>query len=574
MFLNDHKNFLELLGHRAIEKGNEPAFTFLNGAGTEPEPLTYIELETAARSIASELQSHGLTGKQVLLLYPPGLDFIRAFFACIYAGAIAVPVYPPLIKREAEHIRNIAKDAECSALLSTAPFINLLRHQISEELSAISENIIETDQIPLDAAASWKPNQINLHDVAYLQYTSGSTGRPKGLMISHENIRRHEEMWGSHEMNQIPEYFEGRYRMLNWLPLYHDMGLVANVLRPVFLHVPSYHMSPLTMIKDPTYWLEMISEYDIVASGGPNFAYDLTAKRASMERLEGADLSNWKFAYIGADKVHADTLERFVIKFNKLGFDSRTFYPCYGLAEATLQVTAIRAEDEYHSLYVSQDHEISEQNMDGRSQLTVGCGSPCSGIEIRIVDPETCEIQEDGKIGEIWISSIANSLGYWKLPELTSEVFKATFLGDSSGTEYLRSGDLGFVRDNNLFITGRLKDLIIIRGKNYYPDDLEQVAESAHPFIRPGCTVAFSIEEESEECLIIVSELKNDVISPEDEKEITKSIHRALMEKASIRVSQVDFVAKGEVPKTSSGKLQRNEAKRRKLQNLYECLSA
>jgi amino acid adenylation domain-containing protein len=511
-----------MLRCRAVERPEREAFLFLADGEREEARLTYEELDRRARAIALNLRESLEPGDRALLLYPPGLELIAAFFGCLYAGVVAVPAYPPRPgDRSQSRLRAIARDAEPRAALTTQGFAARV-----PELGALHWIATETLETPegLDLP---EPDP---ESIALLQYTSGSTATPKGVMVTHANLLHNEAMIG-----QAFRQDEGSV-VVGWLPLYHDMGLIGNVLQPIHAGARCVLMSPTVFLQRPRRWLEAISRYRGTTSGGPNFAYELCLRKIPPEQREGLDLSSWRVAFNGAEPVRAETLERFAEAFASCGFRREAFYPCYGLAEATLFVTGPHPRG-------------GGPGVKGR----VSCGHAWNGQRIAIVDPETGAELPAGREGEIWISGPSVARGYWRNPEATERDFRAR-LASGEGP-FLRTGDLGFLLDGELYVTGRIKDLVILRGRNHYPQDLELTAERSHPDLRPGCGAAFSVEVNGEERLVLVQEVERH--RREGFGELAEAVRRTVAEEHEVQAHEVVLVRVGAVPKTSSGKVQR-----------------
>ncbi|HET9212138.1 MAG TPA: proline iminopeptidase-family hydrolase, partial [Thermoanaerobaculia bacterium] len=450
---------IDLLRARAGEKGGAPLYTFLADGEAEEATLSYGGLDRRARAIGARLQQAGAAGERALLLYPPGLDFIAAFFGCLYAGAVAVPAYPPRAGRTQPRLRAIAGDARPRLVLTTAA-IAAKAAELSEQIPELAgAEWIATESLDSSAAERWTPPSLGPGTLAFLQYTSGSTAAPKGVMVTHANLLHNERLIGA------AFGMDEESVVVGWLPLYHDMGLIGNVLQPLHAGGRCVLMSPVAFLQRPMRWLEAVSRYRGTVSGGPNFAYELCLRKAAPEALSRLDLSSWRVAYNGAEPVRASTLERFAEAFAPCGFRAEALYPCYGLAEATLFVTG------GHGARVEKER--------------VSCGSAWQRIVT--VDPETGEERPEG---EVWISGPSVARGYWENEEATARDFHA-FLPTGEGP-FLRTGDLGFLSGGELYVTGRLKDLIILRGRNHYPQDVELTAERSHPDLHPGGGAAFS----------------------------------------------------------------------------------
>jgi len=550
-----------MLRTRAEERPGQVAFTFLADGQTEAGWLTYAGLDAQARAVAAALREVAAPGDRALLLYPPGLDFIVAFFGCLYAGVVAVPAYPPRPNdRSQGRLRSIAQDAEPRVALSTSATLSGVAG-----LTAVAPELAAVRWIATDAlAAREKPepgfSEPDPESIAFLQYTSGSTAEPKGVEVTHANLLHNERMIGAAFEQDESSVVVG------WLPLYHDMGLIGTVLQPLHAGGRCVLMSPVAFLQRPLRWLEAIGRYHGTTSGGPNFAYELCVRKATPEALAGLDLASWRVAFNGAEPVRAETLERFAETFAPAGFRPEAFYPCYGLAEATLFVAGgvmgrrpRVARVEPAALERNEVVVVAPEVPDAR--LLVSSGRPWMGQKIVVADPETGEACLSGRVGEIWIAGPSVARGYWRNPEATARDFKA-FLPGSDGP-FLRTGDLGFLAAGELYVTGRLKDLIILRGRNHYPQDLERTAEVGHPDLRPGNAAAFAVETGGEERLVIALEVERRRRDGFDE--VAEAVRRAVAAEHEVMVWEVVLLRAGSLPKTSSGKVQRGLCRRQYL---------
>ncbi|MCA9223146.1 MAG: aminotransferase class I/II-fold pyridoxal phosphate-dependent enzyme [Planctomycetales bacterium] len=529
------------------------AFGFLADGETLETEWTYADLDHKSRAIAARLQSMNLAGERALLLYPPGLDFVAGFLGCLYAGVIAVPAFPPRRNRNMERIQAIADDASAAAALTVADVADRTTAILDDDASLRNLNWLATDTIEDAESVDWKMPQVDGGQLAFLQYTSGSTGSPKGVMLSHGNIM--------HNCSLITSAFEaGRDVVgLSWLPTYHDMGLVGGVLMPMFLGRPNVLMSPMAFLQKPVRWLREISKYRVTISGGPNFAFELCNQKVEDEQLVGVDLSTWTIAFNGAEPIRAATLERFAERFAPFGFRAEAAFPCYGMAETTLIVTGgFRTElpvirtfsgdalDEHRAVPVDQQAD------DARA--LVGCGRVLPNEEVVIADPQSATELPSDQVGEIWVRGGSVARGYWDNREATEETFQA-FLSDGRGP-FLRTGDLGFFNKGELFVTGRLKDLIIVRGVNRYPQDIEMTVENASSRLQAGAVGAFAVDMHGRERLIIVSEVER--TRRKDWSDVLHDIRRAVTLEHELPPDGVVLVRFGSIPKTSSGKIQRH----------------
>src|ERR1700754_607137 len=479
---------IDLLRFRSLNEPTLPAYRFL--ADDSETSITYGELDLRARAVAALLQSRGLQRERMLLLYPPGLDFIAAFFGCLYAGAVAVPASLPQTRRGFGRFQAIASDAQAAGVLTT--------RQVLSRFEGL--DWLTSDDLSDDEARHWREPSTNSEALAYLQYTSGSTSTPKGVMVTHANILEN-SAYIQNGFEHSPESVS-----LSWLPHFHDMGLVDGIIQPLYSGFTGLLMSPAALLQNPARWLQAISRYRVTHSGGPNFAYDLCVRRIDESQRALLDLSTWSIAYNGAEPVRHETLERFVAAFATCGCRREAFYPAYGLAEATLKVTGGRRE--VGPVYCTVDASALEQHRVVPAEIDApdsrklgGCGRATLGTEVSIVKPESLCACEPEEVGEVWVSGPGVAAGYWNRPGETESTFKV------SG-KFLSTGDLGFVRNGELFITGRLKDLIIIRGRNHYPQDIERAVHSSHQRLRPGNVAACAVEVGGAERLVIVAEIE------------------------------------------------------------------
>lgn len=545
---------VDLLRHRAAYQPNERVYTFLVDGETQEIHLNYSQLDRQARAIAATLQAEGLAGQRALLLYPPGLEFITAFFGCLYAGVVAVPAYPPRLNRTMWRIQAIASDAEAPVALMTRAVLDRVQPLLEQSPELKQLRWLATDEITEAAADAWYAPDVTGQTLAFLQYTSGSTGMPKGVMLSHHNLL--------HNCALIAHAFEITRSGVGvfWLPSYHDMGLIGGILQPIYVACPNVLMSHMSFLQRPYRWLDAISRYGGTSSGGPNFAYELCIERITPEQRKGLDLSSWSVAFNGAEPVRNDTLERFAEMFAPCGFRREAFYPCYGLAEATLIVAGgYKLEGPAPRTFDARGLESAEavpvptDSADGR--MLVGSGQNLPDQKIVIADPQTMTVCLPDRVGEIWVKGPSIAQGYWKRPDETQATFGAR-LRDTNEGPFLRTGDLGFMDDGELFVTGRLKDMIIIRGVNHYPQDIELTAERSHEGMRIGHSAAFSIEQDDREQLVIVAEIeRREQARPEP---VLEAVRRDIGREHELNVDAVVLIKAGSIPKTSSGKIQRH----------------
>ena len=553
--LSKHITLIDRLQEQASTQPHKRAFTFLADGETEIDSLTYQQLNQKAKAIAFVLQARNATGQRALLLYQPGLDFITAFLGCLYAGVVAVPVYPPRANRSIERLLAIVADAEATFALTTGLIEEQVASKFTEHHATEKIKFIATDTVEL-VATDWHYPAISTESLAFLQYTSGSTGKPKGVMVSHGNLIANS--------NTIEHCFGNlrEHTLVSWLPPYHDMGLIGSIVQPAYVGSSMYLMAPVTFLQRPYRWLQAISRYQAQVSGGPNFAYDLCVDRVTPEQKATLDISCWELAFSGAEPVRAETIDRFSKYFSDCGFKRRAFYPCYGMAESTLMITGSDRNIEPVSITVdSKELESNRAVVSDREDSTtlVSSGRNAIGQSIVIANTQTLNRCSDGEIGEIWVKSDSVARGYWNRPQLSEYSFNAV-LADTQEAGWLRTGDLGFLHQGELFVTGRLKDLIIIRGRNYYPQDIELTVDSSHEAIRVGNTAAFAVEIAGEERLVVTTEIKRTALRGLNVEEVTKAIKSAIAQH-ELQTHAIVLLKTGSIPKTSSGKIQRHACK-------------
>ena len=561
------KTLVDLLQYRADENIFPRAYVFLEDGEKDESVMSYADLDRRARSIAVKLQELGMSpGDRAVLLYPPGLEYVAGFFGCLYAGVIAVPAYPPnpmRLDRTLPRLQAIVGNAEASVALTTEPIYNMAPFVFAQAPDLAAMQWLATDTIGDENASDWKRPDIGTDDLAFLQYTSGSTQTPRGVMLSHANLLYNLEL-----IRQAFELVTAEDIGVIWLPPYHDMGLIGGLLEPIYNLMRVVLMSPIHFLQRPVRWVQAISKYGATVSGGPNFAYDLVARKITPEQLAELDLRRWNMAFNGAEPVRPATMDRFTEVFGPVGFKYEAFYPTYGLAEGTLIATGGRRASA-PVLREFPEHILSGQPVDtGKTVTLVGCGVSLGDQKTMIVDPEAHVVLPDGQVGEIWLQGGSVARGYWHNPEATEATFSG-FTADGDGP-FLRTGDLGIRVNGEFFIAGRIKDLIIIDGRNHYPQDIEFTVEQVHPAIRPGCTAAFSVDSDEGEQLIIVTEIRKQYKPVADADDplaldpavLRELIRKAVSEKHELRVHDIMFLSAGEIPKTSSGKIQRYAARR------------
>jgi len=545
-------DLVQVVLDRARLAGQSTAFVFVDGDGQE-RSISNAELDRRSRALAARIQARAGAGDRVLVLCAPGLDYIVAFFGCLYAGAIAVPAYPPTGQRGLERLLRIAQD--CSPRLGVGDRLAL---STFDPATLPPGPLRELDWLPVEEASgepaepSWRPAPVAQRPVAFLQYTSGSTGEPKGVVLSHANICHN-----ARSLSAKLGLGDGDVG-LSWLPPYHDMGLIGGILQPLHTGFPCVLMSPLTFAQHPTAWLEAVGRHRATITAAPNFGYDECVRRVPEELLADLRLESLRYALVGAEPIRPDTLERFARRFEGSGFAETAFHPCYGLAEATLYVTGAEP---------GTAPRLAGAELPAAAGL-VSCGSGAGGDEVIVVDPQTRQRCPDGVAGEIWISGPTVAAGYWANAEATDQAFGARLAGDSrlaedGGRSYLRSGDLGVQAAGELFITGRIKDLIVVRGRNHYPQDLEYTAEQAWPGLAANRQAAFGVDTADGEQVVLVAETTPAL--PPDTAAAIQAIRQAVMTGHGVQVADVVLVRRGSVPRTTSGKIRRRACRDRYL---------
>jgi acyl-CoA synthetase (AMP-forming)/AMP-acid ligase II len=546
---------VDILSYRSQHQPNQKAYTFLKNGEQEVDSLTYQELHLRAQAIAASLQSLNVVGEHALLLYQPGLDFIAAFFGCLYAGVVAVPAYPPRKNQNLSRLQAITADAQAKVVLTSTTLLESRKFCAEQNLPVAELHWLTTDALTNDLANSWRQPEINEDSLAFFQYTSGSTGNPKGVMVSHGNLL--------HNSRLIHQCFghSPNSQGLIWLPPYHDMGLIGGILQPLYGGFPVALMAAVDFLQKPMRWLQAISRYKATTSGGPNFAYELCLRKVTPEHLENLDLSSWDLAFTGAEPIRAETLEQFATTFASCGFRKEAFYPCYGMAETTLIVSGgVKTElpliRKIEATALEENKVVPAGDEQNDARVFIGCGQSCQNLKIVIVNPESLTSCSDNQVGEIWVSGGSVAQGYWNQPEETEKNFHA-YLADTGEGPFLRTGDLGFLQNGELFVTGRIKDVIIIRGQNHYPQDIELTVERSHPSLRVGCGAAFAIDFKGSEKLVVVVEVERSYLRKLDVQEVVGNIRQAIVSEHGLEVFAAVLVKTGSIPKTSSGKIRR-----------------
>lgn len=564
-------SLLAVLQEHAATQPHQNAYTFLHEAEAASAHITYQTLNQRVQAIGALIQQTTAPGDRVLILYPPGLDYIVAFLGCLAAGRIAVPAYPPRANRADSRLQAIAKDAGASIALTNDEILKNVtaRFAVAPELAALHWQ--STNALDLSAADGWQEPVIKAETLAYLQYTSGSTGTPKGVMISHGNLY-HNLMLINDQLG-----FHVAQSMVSWLPPYHDMGLLSGIVIPLFNGVPVTLMAPLAFVQQPLRWLQAIGQNQGVVAGGPNFAFELCVSNLPTEQCEGLDLSQWENAFCGAEPVRTATLARFAGKFAPNGFRATALYPVYGLAESVAFVagkrwcaTAIPYHLEHVAAQPLTQHQVIPAPADQVGvQPLVSCGQTGAGHQLLIVNPTTLVATPADQVGEIWVAGPSVAQGYWQQPAATDETFQA-YCADTGAGPFLRTGDLGFLRNGELFVTGRLKDLIILRGRNYYPQDIEATVQHCHPGLRLDGCAAFVVERDDQEQLVVLAEVERTQLRQLPVDEVLQAIRGALAEEYELQVSAIQLLKPMHLLKTTSGKVQRQLCRTKFLAGEFE----
>jgi acyl-CoA synthetase (AMP-forming)/AMP-acid ligase II/acyl carrier protein len=557
---------------------NQPdalAFRFLNDLEHAPEDLSFAQLWQEAGALAQFLSGIAEPGSRIMLFFPPGLAYIKAFYGCLMAGMVAVPLYPPRRNVKSDRIMKVAHSCQSVIALSTHAELAAVKAAWDmQNCLGLPLEFHATDRIVPGAGAPYAAAPAGPDTPAFLQYTSGSTGVPKGVIITHGNIMANVAHLSAANTGAVDgEVF------VNWVPLFHDLGLVTAILWPVYLGAPSILMAPATFVRSPLVWLQAISRYRATMCGAPNFAFDLCVDKIPAAELAGLDLSSWRVAYNSAEPVKAATLERFTRHFAPCGWRAETFYPCYGMAEATVFIAGGDTSARPVVLAVDKDgladFRLEPVAADAAGALRiVGCGSAHGPHAVRIVDPASSVELADGKVGEVWFSGPSVSPGYWQLDDITAQTFGQRIAGEDGDDGYLRTGDYGVKWQGELFITGRMKDLIIVRGRNYYPQDIEASAAAAHPAIRSGCCAAFALDQDGDERLVVVAEIEREFFRSIDGGAVASAIRQRILLDHETGVDQIVLLKPYKLPMTSSGKIQRRQTRQMLIDNELDAIGA
>ena len=562
--------WVRLLREKAQRHPDLPVCTFLADGEAREASASYAELDARARTIAAALQGRHSRGDRALLLFPPGLEYVSAFLGCLYAGIVAAPFPSPALARVSStlpRLRSVVADLQPDVVLTTTPGLKLATVLTPTLPELASVPWLASDELGPEGADTWSDPGVTADSVAFIQYTSGSTAAPKGVVLTHGNTL--------HNSAAIQEALGHTARSVGviWLPPYHDMGLVGGILQPLYVGFPVVLLSPLHFLQRPLRWLAAMSRYRATITAGPDFAYELCVRRTTPEQRMALDLSCVESAVVGAEPVNPATLERFVEAFAPYGFRREALRPSYGLAESTLMVTASAGPFAIALQPLPETPEVKVVDASvgpcaRSSRVMVSCGRPSLGQRVVVVDPDSERPCRSDTIGEVWVSGPSVAAGYWNRPEETEAVFGA-YLSDTAEGPFLRTGDLGFVHEGDLFISGRLKDLIIIRGRKLHPTDIERTVARSHPGLRAGGGAAFAITVDGQEQLVVVHETERHH-APRDHDAMIGAIRSAVIEEHDVLVTSVRLVRPGSLPRTANGKAQRSVCRESFLAGVFD----
>lgn len=567
--MSHFSSLTEILQHQAMSRPEIAAVTVYSDRPGERPSLSFAALYAQAAHLARQLAAETAPGDRALLIFPSSVEFVVAYFACLMAGVVAVPMMQP--RRNANHDASAAIIADCAPRLALSPASDpdprgLLRERLAAHGIRHLPVALAPEPASLDA---FRPNADGL---AFLQYTSGSTSSPKGVMVSHRNLIDNLAMM----RDRLGNHADSAH--VSWIPLYHDLGLIMNLLQPIYLGAPCVLLTPSGFMHRPLNWLRAIHEHRAEVGAAPNFAFDLCVDRFRPEQMEGIDLSSWKIALNGAEPVRAATLERFAETFAPYGFAPEAMRPAYGLAEATLLVTAARRGSLPRTLDVStkalKAARIAPPEDAADRHVSASCGAPMAGLTIFITDPETRHPLPRGAIGEIWIQASSVAGGYWQRPEESEQTFRARLATDEPGASgsWLRTGDLGHLDEaGELHVVGRIKDVMIIRGVNHYPQDIEATVAASHPSLRRDHGAAFTITDKDDvERIVVVQEVERTQRHAIAETEVVAAVQAAVVNNHDVALHKVVLIRTGSLPKTTSGKVQRSLTRLRWLEGTLE----
>lgn len=565
-------SLVDIVQFHASQRGDDLAYVYLIDGEDDEARITFGELDRQSRAFAAVLQKSTQPGDRALLLYPSGLEFIVAFLGCFYAGVVAIPTIVPHLKRASPRFRSMLGDARAVVACTQLELFDKLKVVLEEYPEFHELKWVVNEQIEAGAEADWKKVDNKPDGLAFLQYTSGSTSAPKGAMVTHfsllETIRDLKQGCG----------FDDQSTVASWLPIFHDLGLISCLLVPLYTGRVCYFMAPIAFLEKPYRWLKAISKHKVTHSIAPNFSYDLCTEKVMEEEKSNLDFSSLKYLGNAAEPVRLETMHKFSDAFKSCGFDFNLFAPAYGLAEATIKVSGRGYDQKISYCTLDPDALVKHKLVflpeeDPKGYISVGCGWSSIGADIRIVNPQTkiqCPVDE---VGEIWVTSSSIAQGYWERPEETEKTFRAYLLPSNEGP-FLRTGDLGFIYNGQLHITGRIKDMVIIQGRNFYPQDIELTIEKCHPALRPSFGAAFAVEDNQVDHLVVVQEVKREFRKSDDFEGIANAIRMAVAKNHGLRVQAVVLIMPSTIQKTTSGKIQRNATRDSflsgSLETLYE----
>ena len=552
------QTMVDLLRRNAVVRPKEPAYTFLRDGDRDAVTWTWATLDHKARAVAVALLRVARPGERVLVLYPQGLDYLAALFGCMYAGVLAVPLQPPgkhRAKLALPKLEAIAADGGVAAAATLVGMLGEMEALVAQSPVLAGVAWVATDVLDEGMAADWQPPALKREDLAYLQYTSGSTSTPKGVMVSHANL-----------LYQLSDFHDGyghdhRSVMVSWLPTFHDLGLVYGVFMPVYVGFHGVLLDPLHFLQRPMRWLEAIHWYRGTHAPAPNFAFDLCASKSTAGERAQLDLSCWRVALNGAEPIRYESEARFVEAFAAAGVTWDTLSHAYGMSEATACISKEWLGTP--RVFLDVDGAALEQHRvvlrEGGRRLA-GCGRTSNQTVVRAVDPDTRAVCGPDQVGELWVGGPTRAEGYWQRPEATEETFFAR-TSDTNEGPFLRTGDLGFVRDGQVFVTGRLKDMIIVRGENHYPQDIEWSVQECHPAIRPSCVAAFTQVRDGVEAVSIVAEVYVERLTDAAAREAVFGAVRDAVGEHGLGVHHVVLIQPRTIFKTSSGKIMRRRTR-------------
>lgn len=546
-------NIVEALQQHAIVKPNDIAFRYLDNAGNEAAVNSYSELVATCERVAASLRKQNLMGKRIVILLPNEPAFVYAYLGCVLGGAISIPIEPTRRLNTQERLEGVIGDARPSVIISNQGTLRSVFSQDSSvprvfhhvpiiDIDALTEEMV-TDQ----SEVTWKPSHIS-----HLQYTSGSTSQPKGVIVTHENV-----ISNCHDIAEVAGE-ASQHTVVGWVPFTHDMGLVGLLCLPVLMGFPFVFMQPSTFVMRPHLWLEAITKYEGTISAAPNFAFQLCVQRISEARRAKLDLQSLVALFNGAERVDAGTVTRFCQLFQACGFSAHSLLPCYGMAECTLMVTSRRSNAKLVVKYLDENGQLHDQHEDGNSTAGfVSCGTATGATKVAIVKPDESEVLSPGSVGEICVHGSSVTLGYLNTDDPTRTLTHGAEVW-INGFPYFRTGDLGFIDNGEMFVTGRQKDMIILAGRNVFPDDIEKIVEESHESIRSGRAIAFAINVDTEEKLVVVAELSNK-FGQISQEELENTARIAIAQQAQVALHDICLVRSGELPRTLSGKKQRQQ---------------